>query len=310
MSSPWTRWDGDWLIDVHRRRVDRELSDALLPALLDPDARVWPADVWPPLVLDDGLRVGSAGGHGPIRYHVIESEPQRVRFAFDKLDGWHEFRVEGDTVVHEIRVRKPSAQVRYVVIHLHDALLEHLLDDIEFANAWELARRWPRGTRWRYRLTATSRALGDSRPVVRGLVAGTVAGIGALHVAWATGRTFPADTRAGLAQAVIGSPELPPAAPTAAVGAALLGMAGAVVLHADSMTVGGVTGSSGHALDNALRAAELVFGARGVIGLIARTGARHRRYRVLNTAVYSPLCLLLAGGIHVLVDGGGTGRAR
>lgn len=163
-STAWSHWDGDWLIDVHRRRV-HEVTSAVLPALLDPAARIWPGDVWPALVLDDGLNVGSRGGHGPIRYHVIESEAQRVRFAFDELDGWHEFRLEGDAVVHEARIRRPSAQVRLFVIQLHDALLEHLLDDIELGHGRYPARRWPRGTRWRYSLTVVARSATARRVV-------------------------------------------------------------------------------------------------------------------------------------------------
>lgn len=155
--TPWSRRDGDWLVSVHRRRVDAELADRLLPALLDPSARIWPGDVWPQLVLDDGLNVGSTGGHGPIRYHVIESEPDRVRFQFDELDGWHEFRLEADAVVHEARIRRPSAQVRLFVIQLHDALLEHLLDDVAHGGGHYPARRWPQGTRWRYVVASAGR---------------------------------------------------------------------------------------------------------------------------------------------------------
>lgn len=295
------------MIDVHRRRVGRELSSALLPGLLDPGARLWPADVWPALALDNVLNVGSRGGHGPIRYHVIESEPHRVRFAFDDMDGWHEFRLEGEVAVHEARIRLPSAKVRYFVVHLHDALIEHLLDDVEASGGRYPRRRWPAGTRWRYLLTAMAQKdPGRRARNTRRLVAGAIGSIGVLHLIWATGSSFPARTRAGLAQSVIGSTRgaagLPSTVPTVAVGGALAALAGLVAVQPNSVALHAAGGPSGSRLNAALRVAEAGFGARGLIGLIAPTGARHPRYRLLNAVAYSPLCLLLAAGLHALLS--------
>ncbi|WP_188835112.1 DUF3995 domain-containing protein [Flexivirga endophytica] len=306
------RWDGDWLVDEHRRRIEGGVPTGFLGGLLDPAARLWPSDAWPPLVLDDGLRVGSDGGHGPIRYRVIDSDSRRVRFSFGgDREGWHEFRVEGvegDVLVHEARLHRPSATDRCFVIQLHDALIEHLLDDAESGGARYPRRRWPGGSRWRYLLAAAARPDPDSgHRSVRRLVAGVIGSTGALHLVWAAGSSFPARTRRELAHAVIGttgkSGGLPSAVPTAAVGAALVGLAGLVVAqpYSDVLRAAGIP--STRRLDVALRIAEAVFGARGVIGLIGPTGSRHPRYRVLNAVVYSPLCLLLAAGLHALLSG-------
>jgi hypothetical protein len=81
-----------------------------------------------------------------------------------------------------------------------------------------------------------------------------------------------------------------------------VGLAGLVVVQQNSAALRALGGPSDHWPETALRVAEVGFGARGAIGLIAPTGARHPRYRLLNAAVYSPLCLLLAGGLHALLS--------
>src|SRR5690349_16450146 len=79
-----------------RRRAGRH-GRPLLDRVASADDPIWPAPTWPPIRLDNGLRPGSRGGHGPIRYTVEEYDPGRlIRFRFDpvmRMRGHHELRV-------------------------------------------------------------------------------------------------------------------------------------------------------------------------------------------------------------------------
>lgn len=132
---PWTTFERSVLVNVHRRPVsDPDAARALLHRVHEPTSGVWPADAWPPMVLDRGLERGSSGGHGPIRYSVAVAEADRVRFVFPSdgdLSGFHELRIEGDTLVHELRIEHPNRAQRWTVLPLHDAVIEDLFDNIE-----------------------------------------------------------------------------------------------------------------------------------------------------------------------------------
>src|SRR5262249_36462925 len=124
------------------RNVQSRVIDAPAPvlgALVDGIAgsgdRLWPAPNWPAIRLDRGLTVGSKGGHGPIRYSVIEYEPgARIRFAFDPAIGaigYHELRLEPvdanhTRLVHQM-VGRTQGRMRLLwplaVRWLHEALL-------------------------------------------------------------------------------------------------------------------------------------------------------------------------------------------
>ena len=157
----WSRVEDEWLINVHTRPttlIDRAVD--LMPSITDRNSRLWPSDCWPPLVLDNGLIPGSRGGHGPIRYRVSGSGPRHVRFIFDGPGpaGWHELRITDEAIEHELRVLRPNWLFRRQILPLHDALIEHLLDDFE-----RLAldpdgefppRRWALSTRARYRVVS------------------------------------------------------------------------------------------------------------------------------------------------------------
>src|SRR5690606_746059 len=111
---------------------------------------VWPCDRWPRLRLSHGLRPGSDGGHGPIRYAVTRVErASALTFALDPaggISGWHGFTLAptaaGTRVTHVLVIEGPSATVATVVVPLHDALLEDLLDQLAAAvEHRELTRR-------------------------------------------------------------------------------------------------------------------------------------------------------------------------
>lgn len=126
------------VVNSHRTRlpVARERAASLLDGLASQRDRLWPSNCWPALRLDWPLMVAARGGHGPIRYAVVQYQPgQRVRFAFSApkgFHGWHELRLEtvaDDEVdlVHELRMRTTGlARLSWPVVFrpLHDALIE------------------------------------------------------------------------------------------------------------------------------------------------------------------------------------------
>lgn len=97
---------------------------------------------WPPTLFDRPLGIGADGGHGPVRYTVIDYVPGhlvRCRFNVPRgFHGWHEFAVHtehgGATLVHTLamRLRGPGRLSWPLVFRrLHDAMLEDTLDRAE-----------------------------------------------------------------------------------------------------------------------------------------------------------------------------------
>ena len=120
-----------------------------------------------------------------------------------------------------------------------------------------------------------------------------MAAIGALHLNWARGSSWPAGSREELGELVAGSSTMPPTVPTVIVGAGIVG-AGAVVVGAGGTSrlatiarlgVGG--GLLGRAAVGGVAAARM-------LGL-GEPGARFRR---LDRSLYRPLCATL--GVMVL----------
>lgn len=139
----WTTRTTTGLTNIHEREVracPAEVWEAM-STLSSPQDRVWPRDRWPRLRLSDGLRPGSDGGHGPIRYGVTRvEEGSALTFALDPaggMSGWHGFTLAptdaGTRVTHTLAIESPSATVITVVVPLHDALLEDLLDQLAAA---------------------------------------------------------------------------------------------------------------------------------------------------------------------------------
>lgn len=131
--------------DVHLRRLPVAPSEVgrLLETLGSPEDLLWSSRLRLPMVLDDGLRPGSAGGHGPIRYRVVAHTPGRsVTFAFERsvgLVGHHRFDVdavdESACVLRHTLTARPVGRMRVlwplVVGALHETVLEDSLDQVE-----------------------------------------------------------------------------------------------------------------------------------------------------------------------------------
>lgn len=123
--------------------VPPEAVGALLDKLGTEEDALWPSDRWPAMELDKPLQVGARGGHGPIRYYVVEYEPgHAVEFRFSGPPGFaggHEFLVERADLdgapaarLRHVVALKPMGDARWkwplVFRPLHDALMEDLLD--------------------------------------------------------------------------------------------------------------------------------------------------------------------------------------
>ena len=125
-------------VHARRLRVDVDAVARLIDSLAAEDDRLWPKAVWPAMKFDRPLGVGAVGGHGPIRYTVVEYEPGRfVRFRFDAPRGFvgsHRFEIEeasGDVVLSHVLEMDVAGVARLswslVFRPLHDALIEDCL---------------------------------------------------------------------------------------------------------------------------------------------------------------------------------------
>ncbi|MEV0129846.1 SRPBCC family protein [Dactylosporangium sp. NPDC050688] len=143
--------------NVQRRTIDAPMDrlGALLDRVAAPDGPLWPAPAWPPMRFDRPLGPGATGGHGMIRYTVVEHVPGRLlRCRFDPaigVVGEHELRLEpagrGTALVHVIDGRLTGGMRLWwplAVRWLHEALLQDLLDNAERAATGTVRRpaRW------------------------------------------------------------------------------------------------------------------------------------------------------------------------
>jgi hypothetical protein len=122
-----------------------ERVGTLIDGLASDHDRLWPHENWPAMRFDRPLGIGATGGHGPIRYDVVEYQPaRRVRFSFTKptgIHGYHEWAARPVAAGYELRHSliadtSGSAVVGWPLIWqpLHDALIEDALD--------KAARQW------------------------------------------------------------------------------------------------------------------------------------------------------------------------
>lgn len=137
------------------------------------------------------------------------------------------------------------------------------------------------------RRTTTSTASTSARCTTLALSA-----IGALHVVWATGSTFPFRTRRALDDAVIGRQVAPGPVECVAV-ALLLGTAAGAVTRADrARDPWSRLAAAGVAVVLTIRAA---FGFAGRTALLV-PGSESPRFKRLDRRLYAPTCAVLAAG--------------
>ncbi|AKU16338.1 DUF3995 domain-containing protein [Luteipulveratus mongoliensis] len=137
----------------------------------------------------------------------------------------------------------------------------------------------------------SSDALQRADRAARLAVPAVLGAIGALHLSWAAGSTWPKSTAAELGEVVISSGSLPPAGACIVVGVGLIGAAGVVAALRPSSSrrlraAGGVLGG-------VLAARGVGFEAMHLVAGLPDTFSR------LDAAYYSPLCIGLAAGVGV-----------
>lgn len=133
------------VINSHKRIINqtsKKVSELLHTLATDND-QIWPTKNWPAMRLKDGLKIGSCGGHGQIRYTIIAFEPgSHIKFKFTKplgFNGTHELNVKAvsdktSEISHLIQMKtnfKASFLWVFVIRWLHDALIEDAFDKIE-----------------------------------------------------------------------------------------------------------------------------------------------------------------------------------
>lgn len=128
--------------NVHSRVFAVDSLDAvgaLIDSLATADDRLWPHESWPAMRFDRPLTTGATGGHGPIRYDVVEYQPaRRLHCTFTNptgLHGYHEWVVRPVSGGNELRHSLVANATGWLRVSwplmwrpLHDALLEDALD--------------------------------------------------------------------------------------------------------------------------------------------------------------------------------------
>lgn len=133
------------IINVHQREINQPIESLvdILDSLSSKEDLLWPKENWPEMKLNEGLAVGSSGGHGPIGYYVSQYTPgKKVEFVFTKPEdfiGFHRFELnevspEKCQILHriEMHVNTKGYLTWHVAVRwLHDALLEDCFDKVE-----------------------------------------------------------------------------------------------------------------------------------------------------------------------------------
>jgi Protein of unknown function (DUF3995) len=320
------------LQNVHVREIEAPVSVVgdILDTLGGPGDRVWANDIWvaEPVVFDRPLGVGADGGHGSIRYSVIEYEPgRRVVFRFSPnggLSGTHGFKLEPvqperTRITHFLEAETPRRMrpLLPILIGWHDAMVETALDRVELEATGVLTRR-THIPRWLRIVNGTEIAIGRAvgklppragRAPPRAplgyrlfcpaavLVPTVLAAIAAVHAAWALGWRWPGHDDESLAERVVGAGAQLPAEPLVwAVAGLLTGAAGSVA------AVG--AGRREQLVRSAAWSVAGVLLVRGAAYIpVDLIGGLDSEYARLDLAIYSPLSLALGLGAAIVARG-------
>lgn len=134
------------VVNIHKRKLLQPCKKVTLifNTLATDNDSIWPYENWPAIHFEEGLKIGSRGGHGLVRYTIIALKSgESVTFQFTKPDGFkgtHKLYIESISeketeIVHEIKMHtttlKASAFWFFVIRWLHDALIEEAFDKVE-----------------------------------------------------------------------------------------------------------------------------------------------------------------------------------
>ncbi len=171
------------ILNVHERILAASAADVggLIDSLASADDKLWPHDRWVAMKLDQPLAAGASGGHGPVRYDVVDYEKGRfVRFRFTAPRGFvgcHRFEIKefGDrTKLRHVIDMRTTGMARLtwplVIRPLHNALIEDALDRAETAvggspaiRHWSPWVRFLRGAIRRRKASASRHRQGSGR---------------------------------------------------------------------------------------------------------------------------------------------------
>jgi len=160
---------------THERVIAAPMNEvgALLDTLGSHDDRMWHNRLGLPIPLHPALQIGARGGHGPMRFQVVEHVPgNRVSFRFDRrtrLDGMHGFEIlpgpDGTTRLRHTLTAAPFGAMHVLwplVVHaLHDTVIEDVHDHVERTLTGTARRVQPAPVRAR----VVARAIGRRRVV-------------------------------------------------------------------------------------------------------------------------------------------------
>ncbi len=132
------------IINIHKREINQPKEEIvkLFRTLASENDLFFATKIWPPMKLDKGLQIGSKGGHGPIKYHVVEYNPEEfIAFEFDLkgFEGTHKFNIletnQNRTKLYHVIDMSTSgfSTIKWIfaIRWLHDALIEDTFDKVE-----------------------------------------------------------------------------------------------------------------------------------------------------------------------------------
>lgn len=134
-----------WVLNIHKRTIYQPKTKVveLLLTLATENDKIWPTANWPAIKFKEGIKIGSKGGHGPIRYTIEKYDPNEIiQFRFSKPDdfiGIHKFEIkelgEKKTEIShtiDMNVKGKGMLTWFLGIRsLHNALIEDAFDKFE-----------------------------------------------------------------------------------------------------------------------------------------------------------------------------------
>lgn len=199
---------------------------------------------------------------------------------------------------HTLVLDAPRVVDRRVVIPLHDALLEDLLNNAQARMGG--ARPAPqayspvvRALRAAFKQAIKRPSVTHQPAVSADAAVGVLAALAVLHGIWGAGETWPARDAERLAEVVGGRSPMPGPGPCWAV-AGLLGLA-AVTLHSANRPTSRAAVMPYPVADAGVGVlgAVLAVRAAGIVGSFGPS-SMSQSFRMMNAAMYSPLCAGLA----------------
>ena len=132
------------VLNIHKRIINQPKTNItkLLETLATENDKIWPNEKWPAMRFKEGVKIGSKGGHGPIRYSIEKYSNDLIQFRFSKpygFNGIHKFEIsalseEETEIKHTIEmhtVGKATFLWLFVIRSLHNALIEDAFDKLE-----------------------------------------------------------------------------------------------------------------------------------------------------------------------------------